>query len=121
MSKCVCEEKDFLCNLVLSSKHNFIKLINQATPNQIRAIVKCIENFSKFQNSSTRGPNHRQISQLKSQLHNQPTHLKSILTKRHNLVRAILAQIFQQICFGEICHYLWEDGASDESSRATTL
>jgi hypothetical protein len=100
----LCEEHEFLYQLIFLPKRKFIQSVKKATTNQISAVAECIENSlliiypipkTKF----------IQIKKLQNNFHKCSSTPQSFIIKNFVPIRFVMGNIFSHICLGEICKY----------------
>jgi len=110
MSISLCTEQEFLYELAISSDSKFKRKIREATPEQIIAIIECVDNFRMFSEGSKQEHQPKHICNLIKLLHKESANIKLIIIQKFKLIRSILAEIFKQISFGEICQHFCQHG-----------
>lgn len=99
-------EQDFLSKLHWTiSKRGYINKIQNATDNQLKAVVNCIENHKLLLGFKDTNRENK-ILRFKNTAHKPGTKLKSFLLKKWAFVQVILNAILYRISFAQIVQIL---------------
>jgi len=114
--KRICQEREFLYNLCcVKSKKQYRTLINNATENQLDALVDCMENYNLFVNH-TKKLRIKQIEKFKNTVHKQNINLRNFILKQYFVVKPTLEEIFANVTVAEIMLILLDYGPDNESN-----